>query len=187
MSFTAREARSIVRKAVGRVPVGEEIRHLNIMPMMDMMTILLVAFIFQAAVSPTALLASTVTLPRSMNEEPIPEDAATLIITRSGIVLEGEVLVAVRNGAVDPAEKEGGARGYKIRALTQVLSGLRKDQEAKATQAGAAAPKIPELLVIADRTTPFRLLFDVIYSAKEKEAGFKRFRLIVQQHSPIKL
>ena len=49
MSFTQREARRIVRKAVGRVPEGEEIRHLNIMPMMDMMTILLVAFIFQAA------------------------------------------------------------------------------------------------------------------------------------------
>ena len=46
MSFTQREARRIIRKAVGRVPEGEEIRHLNIMPMMDMMTILLVAFIY---------------------------------------------------------------------------------------------------------------------------------------------
>jgi ADP-ribose pyrophosphatase YjhB (NUDIX family) len=45
MSFTTREARGIIRKAVGRVPEGEEVRHLNIMPMMDMMTILLVAFI----------------------------------------------------------------------------------------------------------------------------------------------
>ena len=60
MSFTQREARRIVRKAVGRVPEGEEIRHLNIMPMMDMMTILLVAFIFQAATSATALTAGTV-------------------------------------------------------------------------------------------------------------------------------
>ena len=72
MSFTQREARRIIRKAVGRVPEGEEIRHLNIMPMMDMMTILLVAFIFQAAVSPTALMAQSVKLPQSMNEEPLP-------------------------------------------------------------------------------------------------------------------
>ena len=36
--FTPAEARSMVRKAVKRVPEGEEIRHLNIMPMMDMMT-----------------------------------------------------------------------------------------------------------------------------------------------------
>ena len=55
MSFTQREARKLIRKAVARVPEGEEIRHLNIMPMMDMMTILLVAFIFQAATSATAL------------------------------------------------------------------------------------------------------------------------------------
>ena len=65
MSFTQREARRIIRKAVGRVPEGEEIRHLNIMPMMDMMTILLVAFIYQAAVSATQLTAGTVSLPKS--------------------------------------------------------------------------------------------------------------------------
>jgi hypothetical protein len=50
----ASEARSMIRKAVKRVPEGEEIRHLNIMPMMDMMTILLVAFISQIAVASNA-------------------------------------------------------------------------------------------------------------------------------------
>ena len=47
--ITRREARALIRKAVKRVPEGEEIRHLNIMPMMDIMTILLVAFLFQAS------------------------------------------------------------------------------------------------------------------------------------------
>ena len=75
MSFTQREARRLIRKAVGRVPEGEEIRHLNIMPMMDMMTILLVAFIYQAAVSATQLLAGTVSLPRSLTADELPEDA----------------------------------------------------------------------------------------------------------------
>ena len=57
MGFSQREARKLIRKATSRVPEGESIRHLNIMPMMDMMTILLVAFIFQAATSATALTA----------------------------------------------------------------------------------------------------------------------------------
>jgi biopolymer transport protein ExbD len=70
VSFTQREARRIIRKAVSRVPEGEEIRHLNIMPMMDMMTILLVAFIFQASVSASALTASSVTLPRPTTSSP---------------------------------------------------------------------------------------------------------------------
>ena len=99
MSFTQREARRIIRKAVSRVPEGEEIRHLNIMPMMDMMTILLVAFIFQAATSATALTAGTVTLPRSLTDDELPEGAATLIITRNGIVVEGQSIVSVSNGS----------------------------------------------------------------------------------------
>lgn len=185
MSFSPREARGIIRKAVGRVPEGEEIRHLNIMPMMDMMTILLVAFIFQASVSASALTASSVTLPRSMTEEPLPEDASTLIITPTALVLEGEEIVAVRNGTVDASEKDGGARGYKIKSLTRVLASLRAIENQNAIDKGREPAKIPELLIIADRTTPFRLLFDVIYSAKEKEAGYKRFRLIVQKHEPV--
>ncbi len=45
----------------------------------------------------------------------------------------------------------------------------------------ATAPA-PELLIIADRTTPYRLLVEVIFSAKQKESGYKRFRLIVTKH-----
>jgi biopolymer transport protein ExbD len=186
MSFTPREARAIIRKAVGRVPEGEEVRHLNIMPMMDIMTILLVAFIFQASVSATALTASTVTLPRSMTEEPLPEGASLLIITSSAVVLEGEEIVAVRDGKVDAAEKEGGARGYRINKLTRVLSELRRLEDENARQAGREPAKVPELMIIADRTIPFRLLFDVIYSAKEQGAEYKRFRLIVQKHEPVR-
>src|SRR5687768_18296566 len=113
MSFTQREARRIIRKAIGRVPEGEEIRHLNIMPMMDMMTILLVAFIFQAATSATALTAGAVTLPRSLSDDALPEGAATLIITKTGIVVEGKPIVSVSNGSVDAAAKEGGSLGIK--------------------------------------------------------------------------
>jgi biopolymer transport protein ExbD len=187
MSFTAREARAVIRKAVGRVPEGEEIRHLNIMPMMDIMTILLVAFIFQAAVSATALAAQTVKLPRALNEEPLPEEASVLIITPTAIVLDTEEIVTVRAGTVDAAEKEGGARGYKIHKLASSLASLLADTREKFEKEGRAPPKIPELLIIADRTTPFRLLFDVIYSAKGEPGKplYKRFRLLVQRHEPI--
>ena len=58
-------------------------------------------------------------------------------------------------------------------------------EDQQATVKGREPAKVPELMIIADRTTPFRLLFDVIYSAKEKEAGYKRFRLIVQKHEPV--
>ena len=191
MSFTQREARRIVRKAVSRVPEGEEIRHLNIMPMMDMMTILLVAFIYQAAVSATQLTAGTVSLPKSLSDDDLPEGASTVIITRTGIVVsagkEAKSIVSVSNGDVDAAEKEGGTTGLKIPRLTNFLAALHHEEDAaRQAQAGGAtgAPPAPELLIIADRMTPYHLLIEVLFSAKQKEAGYKHFRLIVQKSFP---
>jgi biopolymer transport protein ExbD len=177
--ISQQEARSIIRKEVKRVPEGEEIRHLNIMPMMDIMTILLVAFIFQASVGAAAVTAGTVTLPRSTSQEPMPEGASVLIITPEAIVVESEEIVAVRNGDVDPSQKEGGALGVKIPRLTAFLAALRASDESELQRKGLPLPDVPELMIVADRLTPYRLLIQVIYSAKQKEAGYKRFRLIV--------
>jgi biopolymer transport protein ExbD len=188
MSFTQREARSLIRKAVARVPEGESIRHLNIMPMMDMMTILLVAFIFQMATSALELTAGSVQLPSTATDAPLPEKAWTLVITPNGIVVEGKTIVAVNNGDVDPSEKEGGALGLKIHRLTNFLASLRQEELKAFQRSGidpAAAPP-PELLILADRTTPYRLLLEVMFSAKQKEAGYKHFRLIVQKNFPVK-
>jgi len=188
MSFTQREARSLLRKAVKRVPEGESIRHLNIMPMMDMMTILLVAFIFQMATSALELTAGSVDLPRTTADAPMPEKAWILIITPEGIVVEGKTIVPVNNGDVDASEKEGGSLGLKIPRLTNFLASLRQEELKTMARSGidpAKAPP-PELLVIADRNTPYRLLLEVMFSAKQKEAGYKHFRLIVQKNFPVK-
>jgi biopolymer transport protein ExbD len=189
MSFTQREARRIIRQAVNRVPEGESIRHLNIMPMMDMMTILLVAFIFQAATSATALTAGAVNLPRTLSDDELPEGAATLIISKSGIVVEGEVIVPISNGQVDSAEREGGIQGIKIPRLTNYLAKLQQLQLAALRAKPGHDPskeKPPELMIIADRVTPYRLLMEVLFSAKQKEAGYKTFRMIVQKSFPAK-
>jgi biopolymer transport protein ExbD len=189
MSFSPREARGIIRKALKRVPEGEDVRHLNITAMMDMMSILLVTFIFQASVTSNALTASQVQIPASITSEPMPEVAATVLVTQTGIVVtdgkDAFSIVAVRNGDVDANDKEGGALGVKIPKLSQFLSNYRQNQEAALKRNGKPIPAIPELMIIADRTTPYRLLVQVIYSAKQKEAGYKRFRLIVTKSSPI--
>ena len=188
MSFTQREARGIVRKAVGRVPEGEEIRHLNIMPMMDMMTILLVAFIAQASASATDVAARTVSLPPIQSDEELPEDSTTLIITKNGIVVEGQAIASITNGQVDPAAKEGGALGVKISKLTEFLTRLHAKQVAKAKEKpnfDPNDPKLAEIMIIADRTTPYRLLVEVMYSSKQPEAGYKHFRMIVEKSFPV--
>ena len=188
MSFTQREARGLIRKSIARVPEGEAIRHLNIMPMMDMMTILLVAFIFQMTTSELDIHAQTVALPRTATDAPMPERAWILVITTEGIVVEGKGIVSINNGTVDPAEKEGGALGLKIPRLTNFLATLRQEELRGLQRSGVDPAKAPppELLIIADRTTPYRLLLEVMFSAKQKEAGYKHFRLIVQKHFAIK-
>jgi biopolymer transport protein ExbD len=187
MSFTQREARTLVRKAVKRVPEGEEIRHLNIMPMMDMMTILLVAFIFQMAVSASEQLATQVTLPKTLSDQDMPERAAILIITKTGIVVEHKPIVAVSNGQVDCGDKEGGCLGIKIPKLTNFLAEFHNAElQNLRSKPGYDPNKEPpaELMIVADRTTPYRLLVEVMFSAKQKEAGYKHFRLIVQKQFP---
>src|SRR5262252_1760872 len=103
MGFTQREARGLIRKAVARVPEGESIRHLNIMPMMDMMTILLVAFIFQMATSALELTAGTVQLPRTTTDAPMPEKAWLFVFTRNGIDVEGKSILSLHSSDVDPS------------------------------------------------------------------------------------
>ena len=188
MSFTQREARTLIRRAVAHVPEGETIRHLNIMPMMDMMTILLVAFIFQMATSALELTAGTVQLPRTATDAPMPEKAWLLVITPNGIVVEGHSIVSVHDGSVDPSEKEGGTLGIKIPRLTNFLASLRQEELKNLQRSGVDPAKAPppELLIIADRTTPYRLLIEVMFSAKQKEAGYKHFRLIVQKNFAVK-
>jgi biopolymer transport protein ExbD len=184
VSISVQEARSIIRKAVKRVPEGENITHLNIMPMMDMMTILLVAFIFQVATGAEAITASSVELPLSTSQEAMPEAATVVIITGEAIVVEDQEVVAVRNGDVDAAQKKGGRAGFEIIKLTQFLGALRQSNDAELRSHGKEPARIPELMIIGDRTTPYRLLLSVMFSAKQKESGYKRFRLITLQSSP---
>jgi biopolymer transport protein ExbD len=187
MSFTQREARKLVRRAVARVPEGENITHLNIMPMMDMMTILLVAFIFQLSTNALDVIAGTVNLPRTDTDAPLPKKSWTLVITPTAVVVEGKAIVSVANGDVDPAEKEGGSLGIKIPRLSSYLAALHGEEIKKLQADGKDPAKEPpaELLLIADRMTPYRLLVEVMFSAKQKEAGFKHFRLIVQKNFPV--
>ena len=159
MLFTQREARRIIRKAVERVPEGEEIRHLNIMPMMDMMTILLVAFIFQAATSAhRAHRRHGRAAAHARPMTPLPEGACDADHHEERHRRRGQVDRLGRATATStPAEKEGGSLGHQDPAADELpRRAPRRKQLKRRRQPGydpAKAPP-PELLIIADRTTP---------------------------------
>jgi biopolymer transport protein ExbD len=173
--ITKREARGIIRKAIKRVPEGEEIRHLNIMPMMDMMTILLVFMIKSMAVQTSALNFGDVKLPTSSTRQPPPEEAVQVVIARNVVLVEGEPVANVINGDVDPSAKSQGSFGIEITKLKTQLQGHRKRLEKIAAAQNRAPSK--EVTIIADKDTPYRLLSSVMYTAGQAE--FKQYRLIV--------
>lgn len=179
MAITQREARGIIRKAVKRVPEGEAISHLNIMPMMDIMTVLLVAFLFYSAAGVSAITIGDVQLPSSRTYDPLLEDAVLVTISKQAILVEGEPVVPVKNGAVDPSLKKDGALGTEITKLSQFLGLMRVENAKRKIAHGKTPPEKPELVIIADKSTPYRLLFEVIVTSRSDIARYRGFRLVV--------
>jgi biopolymer transport protein ExbD len=175
MSIEFHEARSIIRKAKRRVPEGEAITHLNITPMMDMMTILLVFMIKSMAVQTTALSLNDVTLPSSTTHQPPPEEAVSIVIAREALLVEGEPLVKIKNGDVDASEKTAGSFGIEIAKLKDNLT--KQHTRIKKIAAARGAEATNDITIVADRNTPYRLLAAVMYTAGQAE--FSNYRLIV--------
>lgn len=181
MAISVQEARSIIRKARRRVPQGEAISTLNLTALMDMMTILLI-FLIQTMAVTTSPLSVSVVLPPSTTRAPEPEQAKTVTIASSAILVEGVPVVRVLNGDVDASEKSQGQFGSEIGKLRAVLA---DHHEALYKLSGGQEPA-HELTILADKNIPYRLLYAVMFTAGRANAkshangpGFSKYRLIV--------
>lgn len=173
-----REARKAIHRLRRKIEEeAEEINFLNIMPMMDMMTILLVFLIKQFSVQQLAMdTQAGLKLPQSTAQK-TPQPAINITITEAAVVVEGDAVVQVKNGAVDPSWKTGGQTGY---AITPVVSALTKHKARLSKLAQLQGGTFDGIaLVMADKRTPYRLLTEVLYSAGQAE--FNNYRLIVLQ------
>jgi len=185
MAISPQEARSIIRKAKRRVPEGEEITHINLVAMMDMMTILLVFLIMNLTVT-TSPLNVVVALSPSTTRQPesSQEHAKSVTIAKSAILVEGAPVVKVLNGDVDASEKTQGQFGVEIGKLKAVLS----DHHQQMYNALGGGEPPHELTIIADKDIPYRLLYTVMFTAGRANAknvpdgpGFQKYRLIVMR------
>jgi biopolymer transport protein ExbD len=158
---------------------AEEISFLNIMPMMDMMTILLVFLIKQFSVQQLTLdAAAGLKLPASTSRQ-APQPAVNITITETAIVIEGDAVVRVKNGVVEAAWKSQGAGGY---AITPVVNALSKHRARLTKLARLSSGSFDGIAVVmADKRTPYRLLAEVLYSAGQAE--FNNYRLVALQAS----
>jgi biopolymer transport protein ExbD len=163
------------RAQVEEEAIEHQQAYLNITPMMDMMTILLVFLLKQFSVQAAALqMPPEMTLPTSSIEQQRPL-AVNVTITQSAILVEGDGATTVRDGAVDPSVKRDGANGYYITPLVEVLT--KHANRLKKIAAMGGSQFDGTAMVLVDKNTPYRLLTEVLYSAGQAE--FKNYHLVV--------
>jgi biopolymer transport protein ExbD len=176
---TMGDVKRVIRRVLGKREAPEEVG-LNIYPMMDMMTILLVFMIMSFASAGAEVVQSEeLQIPTSTSKLEAAE-ALSIVISSSEVVLEGKRVLSLRNGKVDPSLKQGGGNGWLITPLYNSLKQHRDRLKLIAARNPQRAFR-GEVRVLADRRTPFRTLGEVIYSLGQAEFGSLRFIVLREE------
>ncbi len=169
------KGKKAIRSYARKLAEPEEIKDLNITPMMDMMTIILV-FLLKSFTS------SVITVNQDQNLMLAPsstlhgaKQAIAITVTRRGLMVEGDPVFPINNGKVDPALKRDGDNGYYITPLVEMLTKVARREKKVADMTGQTFEK--ELTIIADKNTPYRLLTEILYSCGQAE--YANYRLLV--------
>src|SRR5271170_7372666 len=161
------------KKRIERENAGQ-IRELNIVAMMDMMTIILVFLLKSYTASAISLTQSEDIKPPVSSTRATPRDTVAVTITPKDILVGDRVVVALENGAIPPSALNG-------RMVVPLDQALRKEvQKLKyIADRNPAAPFSKELSVIGDRRIPYDLLLTVLYTAGQNE--LENYRFVVLQ------
>jgi biopolymer transport protein ExbD len=164
-----------IRSFARKLAEPEIIKDLNITPMMDMMTIILV-FLLKSFAGSTSTMAfdANLQVPRSSTQLK-PKEAISLTVTKKVILVEGDGIAPITGGKVDPAVKRDGENGYYITPLVDVLEKHARKEKKVAELTGV--PWEAQLMLVADQSIPYRLLTEVLYSCGQ--AGYANYRLLV--------
>jgi len=163
---TASQVKALIRRKLRKHPQHAE-QSLNIYPMMDMMTILLVFLIMQfASESANIVQSDDLVIPFSVSDLAV-ENALPIQISRAEIVVDGASVLNLRNGIVDPSQKQGGATGFLITPLLAVMQQQRDRLRALAALTGREFDGT--IQIVADHRTPFRTLAEVLYTVGQAE------------------
>ena len=169
------EGKKAIRSYARKRDEPEVIKDLNITPMMDMMTIILV-FLLKSFASSTSNLTFDANLqPPKSSTLLKPKLAVGVVVTKKVILVEGDAIAPINSGKVDPTVKRDGENGYYITPLVEILEKHAKREKKVADLTGNKFEA--QLMIVADQTTPYRLLTEIIYSCGQ--AGYANYRLLV--------
>lgn len=181
--------KAALRKAIRRNAKEPEIDFLNITAMLDLMTIILVFVLKSLATSSAAIPQSDdMRLPVSVMSSDPAQEGVVVLISKSQIlvgdnpepVVEYSSREQLAQHGVDAQYKRSGPNDMYIVPLAKVLTDIREiDKQVRAAKGVDAATS--EAIIVADETTPFRLLIEVLFTLGQSEFG--KYHLMVMSGS----
>lgn len=177
--------KAALRKAKRKNARDPEIDFLNITAMLDLMTIILVFLLKSLASSAGAIPQSDdLRLPASVMTGEPAEEGVLIVVSKSQIIVgedsnpilklpPREQLAAT---GVDAKDKRGGANDMYIVPLGNRLQSAR-DLDKAVRAAKGLNPASSEAIVVVDKTTPYRLLIEVLFTLGQSEFG--KYHLMV--------
>lgn len=157
-----------------RVMPGENITHLNLVPMMDMMTVLLVFLVKNFMTEPDSIQISDTLRPPESSAVTDMGPATNVTITSQSILVENKPVVLLEEVVTS------GAKEVAIPKLRDALLAEVSTREAVAERGGE--PFDGKLLLVAHDSTPYALITSVLYTAGE--AKYSSYRLVVMKKEP---
>ena len=156
---------------------GDEVTYLNITPMLDMMTIILVFLIKSFASSSSNVNVANLNLPHSTTKLDIQE-ALQLMVTPKELLVDQKVVAKLDGkGNLLASDLPDGQNSYLVKPLYDALE--NRAAYYKRIEEFGGAQFNGRVAIIADRAIAYRTLFKVLYTAGRAEFG--SFKLFVQK------
>lgn len=177
--------KAALRKSIRKNKREPEVDFLNITAMLDLMTIILVFLLKSVASSSASIPQSTdLTLPASMMQGEPSQEGVVVVISKSQILVGEDPNPVVVLGAHEQVSQQGVDAKYKrsgptdlfIVPLANALQHARETDKAIRAAKGQD-PSSSEAIVVADATTPYRLLIEVLFTLGQSEFG--KYHLMV--------
>src|SRR5512139_3902315 len=155
-----------------------EIKELNIVAMMDMMTIILVFLLksYQASAI-NVNMSEHLAIPASTTQLH-PQENITVTVSMKEVAVNDRAVLRVDDGVIPAAAKEGArADAFYVGVVYDALK-REVDKQKYIAQYNKDAPFTGRVNVVADKKIPYRTLMEVLYTAGQAELGEYKFMVM---------
>jgi biopolymer transport protein ExbD len=179
-----------LRKSIRKNAAEPDINFLNITAMLDIMTIILVFLLKSLGESSAAIPQSDdLQLPASFIQTQPSQEGVVVTVSKTQILVGDDRILtlpgrqSLAQTGVGARNKRSGPNDLYIVPLGNALQAARKTDKLIRTAKGLDT-SMSEAIIIADKTTPYRLLIEVLYTLGQNEFGKYHLMVIQSRKGP---